>query len=67
MSTTKQTNKELFRRSIESLNNRDQEAFADTHTEDVVLHDHEQDRHGIEAAIEEEWTLYDASPIWNIR
>lgn len=62
MSTTKQTNKELFRRSIESLNNRDQGAFAETHTEDVVLHDHDEDLHGIEAAIEHEWTIYDAFP-----
>lgn len=51
MSTAKQTNKELFRRSIDSLNNRDQEAFAETHAEDVVLHDHEEEHHGVEAAI----------------
>lgn len=62
MSTMKQTNKELFRRSIESLNNRDQGAFAETHTEDVVLHDHDKDLHGIEAAIEHEWTIYEAFP-----
>jgi steroid delta-isomerase-like uncharacterized protein len=62
MATTSQTNKELTRHVFDALNERDEEAFTNTHTEDVVLHDHDEEFHGVEAAVEHEWTLYDAFP-----
>lgn len=61
MATT-QTNKELFQRVFDALNDRDFDAFADTHTDDVVLHDHDEVFHGVEEAIEHERTRYDAFP-----
>lgn len=62
MTSTTQTNKELVRRVFETLNGREQDAFADTHASDVVLHDHDEEFRGVEAAIEHEWTIYDAFP-----
>lgn len=61
MATT-QTNKELFRRVFDALNGRDFDAFADTHADDIVLHDHDEEFHGVEAAIEREETIYEAFP-----
>lgn len=61
MATT-QANKELFRRVFDALNERDFDAFAATHHEDVVLHDHDEEFHGIESAIEHEQRLYEAFP-----
>lgn len=61
MATT-QTNKELFRRVCDALNERDFDAFADVHADDVVLHDHDEEFHGVEAAIEHEQTIYEAFP-----
>lgn len=57
-----QTNKDLFRQVVDALNERDFDAFAATHATDVVLHDHDEAIHGIEAAIEHEQTLYEAFP-----
>lgn len=62
MSTTARDNKELFRRVFDALNERDFDAFAETHSKDVVLHDHDEEFYGIEAAIEHERTIYDAFP-----
>lgn len=62
MTTTTETNKELVRRVVEALNERDEEAFVETHTRDVVLHDHDEELHGVDAAVEHEWTIYDAFP-----
>jgi steroid delta-isomerase-like uncharacterized protein len=61
MATT-QTTKELFRRVCDALNERDFDAFADTHTDDVVLHGHDEAFHGVESAIEHEQTIYKAFP-----
>jgi len=61
MATT-QTNKERFRRVCDALNERDFDAFADTHTDDVVLHDHDEAFHGVEAVIEHEQTIYEGFP-----
>jgi steroid delta-isomerase-like uncharacterized protein len=59
---TAQTNEELFERVVTALNERDFDAFADTHATDVVLHDHDEEFHGIEATIEHEQALYEAFP-----
>ncbi|MBX0297939.1 ester cyclase [Haloarcula nitratireducens] len=61
MATT-QTNKELFLRVFDALNERDFDAFADTHADNVVLHDHDEEFHGVDAATEHEQTLYEAFP-----
>ncbi|WP_096391422.1 ester cyclase [Halopenitus persicus] len=61
MATTR-TNKELFRRVFDALNDRDFDAFADTHADDVVLHDHDEEFHGVEAVTEHEQALYEAFP-----
>lgn len=57
-----QPNKELFRRVFDALNQRDFDAFADTHAEDVLLHDHDEEFHGVEAAINHQRTLFEAFP-----
>lgn len=54
--------KELFERVVDALNDRDREAFAETHHADVVLHDHDEVFHGVEAAIKHEWDIYEAFP-----
>lgn len=60
--TTTQSNEELLGRVVDSLNERAFDAFAATHTADVVLHDHDEEFHGIDAVIEHERHLYDAFP-----
>lgn len=62
MTSKTRTNKELVRRVFETLNDRDFDAFAATHASDVVLHDHEEEFHGVDAAVEHERTIYDAFP-----
>lgn len=62
MAQAPQTNEELFRRTVESLNMRDFDKFAETHSEDVVLHDHDEEFHGVDAAVEHEQALYEAFP-----
>lgn len=62
MEPASQTNEELFRRTVESLNERDFDGFAETHTGDVVLHDHDETLRGVEAAVQQEQDLFDAFP-----
>lgn len=62
MTTTTRNNKELVRRVFEALNGRDMDAFAETHATDAVLHDHDEEFHGVEASIEHERTIYEAFP-----
>lgn len=54
--------KELFERVVDALNDRDREGFAETHHADVVLHDHDEVFHGVEAAIKHEWDIYEEFP-----
>lgn len=62
MTTTTQSNTDVIRRVFETLNAREQDAFADTHAADVVLHDHDEELHGVEAAIDHQWTIYEGFP-----
>lgn len=62
VSQSTRSNEELFRRVVESLNERDEAAFRETHVADVVLHDHDTEHHGVDAAVEHEWTMYEAFP-----
>lgn len=62
MATTIRSNKDLVRRVFETLNARDTVGFADTHAEDVVLHDHDEEVQGVDAAIEHELAIYGAFP-----
>lgn len=62
MPTASETNKELVRRGFDALNERNREAFTETHSTDVVLHDHDEEFHGVEATLEHEWSIYEAFP-----
>lgn len=62
MATATQDTKDLFRQVFDALNDRDFEAFAATHADDVVLHDHDEAIHGVDAAVEHEKALYEAFP-----
>lgn len=61
MATT-QANKDVVRRGIDALNERDQDTFAERQTEDIVLYDLDEEVHGVDAVIEHEWDRYDAFP-----
>lgn len=62
MASATQSERELFRELVAALNDRDFEAFAATHADDVVLHDHDETVHGIDAAIAHETANYEAFP-----
>lgn len=62
MTTATRINEELVRRGFDALNERDREAFVETHSKGVVLHDHDEEFHGVEAVTSHEWTIYDAFP-----
>lgn len=62
MATATQDSEDLFRQTFDALNDREFDAFAATHADDVVLHDHEETIHGIDAVVEHEQTLYEAFP-----
>lgn len=62
MASTSQPTAELFRRTVESLNDRDFDGFAETHADDVVLHDHDEELRGVEAAVEHEQAVFGAFP-----
>lgn len=53
---------DLFERVVTALNDRDFERFRKTHADDVVLHDHDESLHGIDAVIEHEQRLFEAFP-----
>lgn len=55
-------NRALVRDSINALNDRDKNAFAATHTKDVILHDHGEIVRGIQEVTEHEWRLFDGYP-----
>lgn len=59
--TSEQT-KALVTRAFDALNERDRKAFAETHADDVVLHDHDEETRGVEVAIAHEWEIYDSFP-----
>lgn len=60
MGTTPQDPKDLFREVVESLNDRDFDRFAGSHADDVVLYDHDEPIHGVDAAVAHERELYEA-------
>ena len=62
MATETQDTTDVFRGVVESLNDRDFDRFVELHTEDVVLHDHDEEFHGVNAAVEHEQALYEAFP-----
>lgn len=57
-----QTAKDRIEDTLDALNARDFDRFAATHTDDVVLHDHDEIHRGVEAAIEQERRLFEAFP-----
>jgi len=62
MATETQNETDLLQGVVDALNDRDFDRFAELHAEDVVLHDHDEEFHGIEAAVEHEQALYEAFP-----
>lgn len=66
MMATTQTNKDLFRHVFDALDERDLEGVVDTHADNVVLHDHDEEFDGVEATNEHERTLYEAFPDTNL-
>lgn len=56
------TNKRLFRQVVDALNERDFDAFAETHADDVLLNDNGEEYHGIDTVVEHERTRYEAFP-----
>jgi steroid delta-isomerase-like uncharacterized protein len=62
MATETQDVKDLFREVVNTLNDRDFDGFAETHAEDVVLHDHDEEFHGVEAAVQHQQTLFESFP-----
>lgn len=62
MATAVQENKELVRRVTEGLNDQSRDVFDELHTRDVVIHDGDEEVHGIDGALEHESALWDAFP-----
>jgi steroid delta-isomerase-like uncharacterized protein len=62
MATETQDATDVFRWVVDALNDRNFDRFAELHTEDVVLHDHGEEFHGVDAAVEHEQALYEAFP-----
>lgn len=62
MTPAVRTNGDIVSRAIDALNDRDREAFADVHATDVVLHDHGETVHGLDALVDHEWAIFDAFP-----
>lgn len=62
MTTETQHAKDCFEDVVDALNDRDFDRFAETHADDVILHDHDETLHGVEAAVEHQQRLYEAFP-----
>lgn len=62
MTTETQNAKNRFEDVVDALNRRDFDRFIETHSDDVVLHDHNETHHGVEAAVDHQKQLYDAFP-----
>lgn len=62
MSITTQDATDLFREVVDALNDREFDRFAAAHAADVVLHDHDETVHGIDAVISHEQAIYEAFP-----
>lgn len=62
MATTTTGAEDLFREVVDALNAREFDRFEATHATDVVLHDHDETLHGVDAAVAHQRALYDAFP-----
>ncbi len=52
MAMPEQDNKALVRQGYEALNERDPDAFRAAHADDIVIHDHDEEVHGIDAVVD---------------
>lgn len=62
MTTEPQNARDLFEEVTDALNDRDFDRFGATHAADVILHDHDETLHGVQAAVEHQQRLYEAFP-----
>jgi steroid delta-isomerase-like uncharacterized protein len=53
---------DLFGDVTDALNDRDFDRFVELHADDVVVHDHDETLHGVEAAKQQEQRLFAAFP-----
>lgn len=60
MATKTRTNAELVRRGLETLNDRDREAFRELHDDDAVVNSAGEEYRGIEAIVDEEFGMFDS-------
>lgn len=59
---TARTYKEIVQQGFDALNDRDRDAFVELHAEDAVLHDTDEEYHGIDDIAEVEFAFFDAFP-----
>jgi len=59
---TQQANKDLVRSHFEAINERDREAVAEVHADDVVVHGGGRELQGIEAVLQSWWAQLEAVP-----
>lgn len=60
--SVEQDNKELVRQHFSAVNERDRDAIAALHAEDVVVHSAGRELRGIEAVLQSWWAQLDAVP-----
>lgn len=60
--STKEANKDLVRRHFNAINERDREAVAELHADDVVVHGGGRVLEGIEAVLQSWWAQLEAVP-----
>jgi steroid delta-isomerase-like uncharacterized protein len=60
--STKEANKDLVRRHFDAINERDREAVAELHADDVVVHGGGRALEGIEAVLQSWWAQLEAVP-----
>lgn len=62
MQTAVQNQKEIIRQAFDALNSRDRDRFRESHAEDVLLHEYNEEMRGIDAIVEHEWSNFEAFP-----
>lgn len=60
--SVEQDNKELVRRHFRAINDRDRDAVAQLHEEDVVVHSGGRELQGVEAVLQSWWSQLEAVP-----